>query len=65
MGFPKQEYWSELSFPSPGNLSYPGTESMSLVSLALAGSFFTTVPGKPIYVHAHTHTYTDTDTDTR
>ena len=45
MGFPRQEYWSELSFPSPGDLPDPGIESMSP---ALAGEFFTTeTPGKP------------------
>ena len=26
MGFPKQEYWSGLPFPFPGNLPNPGTE---------------------------------------
>ena len=26
MGFPRQEYWSVLPFPSPGNLSDPGIE---------------------------------------
>ena len=45
MGFPRQEYWSGLLFPSPGDLSDPGTE---LVSPALAGRFFATEPpGKP------------------
>ena len=29
MGFLKQEYWSELSFPSPGNLPNPGIELWS------------------------------------
>ena len=24
MGFPRQEYWSGLPFPSPGDLPYPG-----------------------------------------
>ena len=24
MGFPRQEYWSGLLFPPPGDLSYPG-----------------------------------------
>ena len=24
MGFPRQEYWSELPFPPPGNLPNPG-----------------------------------------
>ena len=26
MGFPRQEYWSGLPFPSPGDLSDPGIE---------------------------------------
>ena len=29
MGFPRQEYWSGLSFPSPGDLPDPGTEPSS------------------------------------
>ena len=29
MGFPKQEYWSGLPFPSPGDLPDPGIESRS------------------------------------
>ena len=29
MGFPRQEYWSGLPFPSPGNLPDPGTKPMS------------------------------------
>ena len=41
MGFPRQEYWSRLPFPPPGNPPNPGIEP---VSPALAGSFFTTVP---------------------
>ena len=45
MGFSRQEYWSGLPFPSPGDLSDPGIEP---VSPALAGGFFTTEPpGKP------------------
>ena len=35
MGFSRQEYWSELPFPSPGDLSDPGIEPMSPVSPAL------------------------------
>ena len=42
MGFSRQEYWSELPFPSPGDLPNPGIEPASLVSPALAGGFFTT-----------------------
>ena len=45
MGFPRQEYWHGLSFPSPGELPDPGIKSMSP---ALAGGFFTAEPpGKP------------------
>ena len=29
MGFPRQEYWSGLPFPSPGDLPDPGIESGS------------------------------------
>ena len=48
MGFSRQENWSGLPFPSPGDLPNPGTEP---VSPALAGGFFTTEPpGKPIYM---------------
>ena len=47
--FPRQEYWSGLLFPSPGDLPNSGIEPMSPVSPALAGRFFTTVPlGKPL-----------------
>ena len=43
--FPRQEYWSGLPFPTPGDLASPGTEPSSL---ALAGGFFTAAPcGKP------------------
>ena len=44
MEFSRQEYWSGLPFPSPGDLLDPGIESVSLVSPALAGELFTTVP---------------------
>ena len=42
MGFPRQEYWSGLSFPPPGDLPDPGMEPASLMSPALAGGFFFT-----------------------
>ena len=42
MGFSRQEYWSGLPFPSLGDLPNPGIKPVSLVSLALAGGFFTT-----------------------
>jgi len=42
MEFFRQEYWSGLPCPSPGDLPNPGIESASLTSPALAGGFFTT-----------------------
>ena len=42
LGFSRQEYWRELPFPPPGDLSNPGTEPESPASPTLAGSFFTT-----------------------
>ena len=42
MGFSRQEYWNGLPRPSLGDLPNPGIESMSLMSPALAGRFFTT-----------------------
>ena len=44
MEFPRQEYWSELPFPSPEDLPDPGIKPAFLVSPALAGGLFTTVP---------------------
>ena len=47
MGFPRQEYWSGLLFPSPGDLPNPVIEPGSL---ALAGRFFTSEPpGKSLF----------------
>ena len=42
MGFSRQEYWSGLPFPPPGDLPDPGIEPTSPSSPALAGGFFTT-----------------------
>ena len=47
-GFSRQEYWSGLPFPSPGDLPNPGIEPISPVSPVLAGRFITTEsPGNP------------------
>ena len=44
MGFTRQEDWSRLPFPPPGDLSDPGIEP---AVPALAGGFFTSeLPGK-------------------
>ena len=40
MGFPRQEYWNGLSFPSPGDLPDAGIEPATFVAPALAGGFF-------------------------
>ena len=42
MGFSRQEYWSALPCPPPGNLPNLGIEPESFVSPALASGFFTT-----------------------
>ena len=42
MEFPRQEHWSGLPCPSPGDLSNSGIEPTSLAPPALAGGFFTT-----------------------
>ena len=44
IGFPKQEYWSGLPFPSPGDLPNLGIELMSAVSPAVVGGLFTIEP---------------------
>ena len=43
LGFPRQEYWNGLPFPSPGDLPDPGIEPTSPV---LAGGLFTTEPAE-------------------
>ena len=62
MGFSRQECWSGLPLPSPGDLPDPGIEPVSPVSPALAGGFFTTellgrpnvsYPEPPILVYSH------------
>ena len=45
VGFSRQEYWSGLPFPSPGDLPNPGIEPRS--STLLADSLTSEPPGKP------------------
>ena len=48
MGFSRQEYWSGLPCPPPGDLADPGIEPISPASPALqAGSLPTEPPRKP------------------
>ena len=44
MGFSRQEYWSGLPFPPPGDLPDPGMEPMPPASPALVDKFLTTLP---------------------
>ena len=52
MEFSRQEYWSGLPFPPPGDLPNPGIFQTHIpVATALAGRFFTTEPPwKPVYL---------------
>ena len=47
MGFSRQEYWSGLPFPSPGDLPHPGIKSGS--PALQADSFLTKLCGKPYF----------------
>ena len=40
-GFSRQEYWSRLPCPPPGDLPDPGIKPVSLKALVLTGKFFT------------------------
>ena len=58
--FPRQEYWSGLPFPPPGDFPNPGIKP---TSPALAGGFFATAPPGNAYRYVtlyiyppHTHT---------
>ena len=58
MDFSRQEYWSGLPFPSPGDLSNSGIEPVSLMSPTLAGRFPLVLPGKPhVYICTYTYIY--------
>ena len=50
MGFSRQEYWSGLPCPPPGDLPTPGMEPVSRMSTALAGGFFTTSATRKAHV---------------
>ena len=49
MGFSRQEYWSRLLFPPPGDLLNPGSKPASLASPALlADSLLLNHRGNPV-----------------
>ena len=49
MGFSRQENWSGLLCPPPGNLPNPGLKPACLMSPTLAGGFFGTHLGKHLF----------------
>ena len=50
IGFSRQEYWSGLPSPPPGDLPDPGMEPASLTSPELACGFLTTVREPHFYI---------------
>ena len=60
LGFSRQEYWSGLPLPSPGDIPNPGIKPASLMSPALAGRFFTTsATWEAPFVQGTTYSYQD------
>ena len=51
-GFSKQEYYSGLPCPPPGDLANPGIEPASPVTPALQADFFTDEPLGKLYLCA-------------
>ena len=55
MGFSRQEYWSGLPCPPPGDLPDPGIELTSAASPALTAGFFTTSTTWEAQVSLYSH----------
>ena len=51
MGSSRQEYWSRLPCPTPGDLPNPEIKPKSLMSPAVAGRFFTLVQTRKPLLH--------------
>ena len=60
MGFSRQEYWSVLPFPSPGDLPDPGIEPGSLALYIFICICIYMYVQNYIYRFVHTHTHTHT-----
>ena len=58
LGFSRQEYWSGLPCPPPGDLPNPGIKPASLMLPALAGSFCTTSTTKEVLSHSNSLHFT-------
>ena len=61
--FSRQEYWSGLPFPTPGDLPDQGIKPKTLASPALAGRFFTTAPPGNSVNRLHISKYNSNKTD--
>ena len=55
--FSRQEYWSGLPFPNPGDFPNPRIEPESPASLGLADGFFTAEPSGKTYIQIYSHTF--------
>ena len=55
MGLSRQEYWSGLPFPPPGDLPDPGIEPACLTSPAAADEVFTTISAWEALGHHMSH----------
>ena len=62
MGFPRQEYWSGLPFPTPGDLPNPGINPASSAPPTLASEFLTAAPPGKLRRFRH-HSYLLLGTD--
>jgi len=54
MGFSREEYWSRLPFPSPGDLPNPGIEPRSP---SLQADALTSEPGKSWWAYIYSAVY--------
>ena len=59
MGFSRQEYWSGVPFPSPGDLHNPGIKPRSPTSQA--DTLTSAPPGKPLNTVSQKTSYRDTE----
>ena len=53
MEFSRQKYWSDVPFPSPGDLPDLGIKPMSPASPVLTGRFFNTEPPRKPHIYVH------------
>ena len=62
MGFPRQECWDGLAFPSAGDLPYPWIEPVPLLHCRQILYHWATRKTHILYIYTHTHTHTHTHT---